>query len=694
MIDKKVWGGLKRKLSNISLGITGKRFNIIDIPHGSDDLAYTAKGKAIYINPTHQLMDGMSSVETTMFIEGLFAHELMHQLATDFPYFEIFLDRLPKFQQQIFATIFNVIEDPSIENLAPQYFGGHLLNALSFAIMYCYKNSCEFSQMSPFSQFVNALIHYGDGGLLKSEFTSDEAKECFLKAVTIVDKAIEEPNGRKRIELSHEIFVMSRPLWEPYAQAAEKEMLLEELKELLQSCGKGTSGTNEGPQGQNSQNENSNSSNSNSAKSNRRKLTVVRLTEEDANEKGITPTDEANSDESAGETGVVVIEEAGSNPSYQAANSPVEQDTSQSCEASPGLEDEENTNQFSSQCSENQNDRIGDKLTAKTEGTDEISEKEYEISSEDAKKIEETIEECKKIFESEEREETSAFTEALEVPEINSYYTGVSCSNIKVRISEEAIPEISAYYNEYVGMMVGNIGIATQQLKRLFKNDNEEKERRSSGRLNVKQLSSGRMTPYVFDRRRAKSDKSNIAILILFDESGSMHGNKIGCARMSAIGLAEVFRKLNIPISIIGFTGDTCCYDVEHYHYITWHNTPLERYSLVTMSARDCNFDGYSIRYATELLKKRPEEHKLLIICSDGRPNSDYYQSGAEGIKDTADAIKQASKSVDVLGVGIGTSDTDVLYSMYKNNFLLCDRPDELFGKLSGKIKKIVSQWD
>lgn len=706
MIDKKIWGGLKKKLSNISLGIAGRRFIIVDIPSGSDDLAFTAKGNKIYINPNHDMLSSLNQTDSIMFVEGLFAHELMHQLATDFPYFELMLDKLSKREGKIFAMIFNVIEDPAIEYLAPKYFGGHLLRALSFTIMSCYKNSFDFSSMHSFSQFVNALIHYGDGGLLKSEFTSEEAKEYFIKSLPIIDRAIEETNGRKRIELAYEVFELTRPLWDdPAATNEEQDEMLDELNESMTASGKGTSGTSDGPASSgNNSGGGQQPSSANQKKRERRKLTVQRITEEEAKEMGIDISalpESDGSDLNDGDT-IIVVEGDGSNPpsnnGIEIPMSGVEQSkkSSSSDEEGEGLDAESKSDEDSKNPSDSQNDepydRVGEKLDSKTEGTGEIEESEYTVSSEDVAIIEASLDECERLFGIAEREAVEIDSEPLDVPQMEVYYNGVSCNNIRVNVSEEDC--LRPLYETCLSKMNGSINFAVNQLKRIFRNDIEEKERRATGKINVRRLSEGKMTTHVFDKRRNPSHKSDIAVMFLFDESGSMNGHKTACARLCAIGMAEVFGKLNIPISIIGFTGDTMNYDVEHYHYISWKNTPTKRLGLLNIQARDCNFDGYSIRYATELLKKRPEQHKLLIIGSDGRPNSDYYGSGVIGIKDTGDAIRQASKVADVIGVAIGTSDTDVLYSMYKNDFLLVSKPEELYSQLVNRIKNKVKKWD
>lgn len=77
------------------------------------------------------------------------------------------------------------------------------------------------------------------------------------------------------------------------------------------------------------------------------------------------------------------------------------------------------------------------------------------------------------------------------------------------------------------------------------------------------------------------------------------------------------------------------------------------------------NRDGLAIRAAAESLENRPEENKILIVLSDGRPNDivvnrphsrnpkPYY--GEYGVKDTAlEVRKLRNRGTAVLGVFTG----------------------------------------
>jgi cobalamin biosynthesis protein CobT len=175
-----------------------------------------------------------------------------------------------------------------------------------------------------------------------------------------------------------------------------------------------------------------------------------------------------------------------------------------------------------------------------------------------------------------------------------------------------------------------------------------------------------------------------------------MFGTRIDRAKASAIALSEVFAQMDLPFYVMGFTADTGRADVLHRHYLQWTGKNIaDKAALTTIRAEANNFDGYSIRCASELLAKRPEEHKILIVVSDGQPaaNAYSYRSDISGVVDTANAIRESrDKGQNVVGVAIGT-DKNVLYEMYQDDFVNIEKLDELFVGISKKFTEMVKKW-
>ena len=652
-----IWSAFKAELTKLGAGVSGKTFPISDIPSYENEIGYTGKNGVIYLSNSNELMNDLDTEHKLMFIKGVFAHELMHQLDSDFNALSKERNRLPKFEQDIFATIANVMEDPAIEYWASSYFGGHLLRALKYSIMHLYDKAVPLQESkTAFEQFLNAYIQYGDGGLLVGEFTFPEAKKYFIKALPLFDKAIEEPDGTKRIGYAKQVFTMTRPLWIEEVKNAEKFVeMMKKIEEMMKRFGKTTTGEGGKPCGSSDKEKPEGESSKEKRRCAIRKAMSCSGEETDACSSA-SENDEAESDRST--------------------------DTSKD-----GNPDE------TSKDSKGARDEDTESGTGKSEGKADdsckgINKSEYTVTNEDIKKIKSEISTLKNV----EKDSESTKKEAESVPdyssEVNKNYNKVSCKNIVTKGDFSALE--SEYQNIITPMLPGINGLYSQ-LKRLFVNDREEKEHRASGRVNISRLAGSRKTARVFDRRVLPANKSNIAVELVVDISGSMCGRNISVAREATIGLCEVFARLKIPTKVMAFTADTQRYDVVHYHYLNWHNTHSERLKLLQMNAYANNFDGYSIRYAGKEIARRPEEHKIIIVISDGQPACQYYYRG-NGITDTTNAIREASKNATVIGVAID-ADAEVLYKMYGKHFIYIKRIDELFSQLGQQIRKEIASW-
>lgn len=118
-----------------------------------------------------------------------------------------------------------------------------------------------------------------------------------------------------------------------------------------------------------------------------------------------------------------------------------------------------------------------------------------------------------------------------------------------------------------------------------------------------------------------------------------------------------------------------------------------ERETLPYIEGNGSNFDSYSIRYATELLKQRREKHKLMNIISDGLPSA--YFSGSEGIRQNAFAIEDARKEkIQVFGTAIGKQNNKDFTKMYGKDFYMNVQDFELLASQTAEmIKRIVQDW-
>lgn len=239
----------KHYLERIAYGITGKDYGVEFINDGRS-IGYTSgdEPRTIYLAWRHPYYEKMSDDERKFFILGVFAHELLHQLYTDFDYTE---KKIRFLMNESLASVFmshaNTLEDPAIEHRAPEAYGGTLLAALRFTIRKIYELSPGIEESgSAYMQYINALINLGDVGFVKGEFTYDEAYETFVKVAPLFCKGIFERSGKKRLDIASECMELSRPLWEKEIKKNEemREALKELLKELMEHMGKTSSSAN------------------------------------------------------------------------------------------------------------------------------------------------------------------------------------------------------------------------------------------------------------------------------------------------------------------------------------------------------------------------------------------------------------------------------------------------------------------
>lgn len=170
--------------------------------------------------------------------------------------------------------------------------------------------------------------------------------------------------------------------------------------------------------------------------------------------------------------------------------------------------------------------------------------------------------------------------------------------------------------------------------------------------------------PKLFDKV-LKSDNSEFVVDIILDSSGSQARRQSQVAVQGYI-ISEALSKVGISHRVTGYS-------------TFWAHTILQRYRdyddgadknlrIFEFRASANNRDGLAIKAIADTLLQRPEDNKILIVLSDGRPNDvtvrrpgirkirDY--DGEDAVKDTAFEVRKArSNGVSVLGIFSGAPD-------------------------------------
>ena len=842
---------LFRKLSGISRMLLKRRIRITEIPRCEGQIGYTSEDNVIHLSVDNPFIDDLPMGEKLKFVKGIWVHETMHQILTDFNAMKaLFSDDI--IRSMMYKDVFNIVEDARIENFAPKHIGGIYtedkydksgritqMSDLTFAKREMYKQSPGIDTPdafgdypSPLQQVLRAMVHYGDCGLIKGKFRSEEAYELFGKILPIYNECVEERNCKTVIKKSIEIAEILRPLWEnnmvvvtivtdeinslkggdhsmegnvivvgisssesdeDNISSVNRRATTRKLTSAAPSSPEAEPLTSEDDKEDSKSEEKSESAANDSAESSEKASSESSECSECADNADSEIAETASADDSPTYSEGADEEAASINGEEKADNTENESDyhesaegTVESSEIAPddeqkapsdsidsgsteyesGIEQEETDADESNSGEEN---GTKDMSSDHNIGETDKSSRESDSSETEPENAEPSDNSFEKVYYSDTEQDPSSSEEydplnsscetdyeghEVELDDIEDYYVpeeeldsivdeleelihrtekqkvqledGSTPENIDFRcgefqnvtvmnknvkvVSDEAeetnvcdeeteIEVYSSYdiYDEVVSAMNPYIKTGIKAFQRLFRSDPDEKCHRTSGKLNIERRYSGKVTCRLFDKNTIRHKASDFAVFLLIDESGSMSwDSRYKYARLAAVGLAEMFEKLGIPLYVMGFTADericSTQYDVVQHHYLKWNNNKKTRLSLLAISNYWDNFDGYSIRYAYNVLKKRREPNKIMIVISDGQPSCNRC-SGGVGIADARAAVNEARRNSTLLGVCIGGDyNADSLRMIYGNGLLTVNDLSELFLNISSKLRKIVKQ--
>lgn len=709
-MTEKQWLAEKRAMEALDASLTGRKIIVRDVQNYGD-LGYTSMGDTIHVAKNHEWYKTMTEEDSIAFRYGINVHEVLHQVFTNFEYFYRRLEKLKTtLEKYMFAEIFNLIEDPAIENFADQVVGGHALNSLYFVIDTAYK---KFKEPEPtdeeirtnqfiLCEYLNALVQFGDRGLIKGGFKSEKAQYYFNKTAPTVYKAINEPDGKKRVDLALQVFEMTQVLWKTGHPATTMQMVNEFNRKHKKNHSEGSGSGMTASQADDRRNQN-------------RKKTMEKqekLAEENLKrEAGMsdnTNTDNHSSNESSNEK---------NGKRNQKPNSSCE-DSSSSSKDNSQNDDKKNEKSLSenkrfSGANNKDCDKHEDGSKQKSETSDmgltqkdaeevppsaeeEVGDSEpenplFDYDKNVGEQLSSMLDRYMKDMATEDTKESSEQAESMlrEICEEHKQFSFVNEKNVIPTF----IPEnLETAYEAMLGIASPVIAPLITQLKKIFIDDKGSRAYAGSGRVSMKRATSGKVTTRLFEKRIFPGDKADMCIFLLMDMSGSMNGEKDSAAKLTAIILSEVFAYFKIPVYCMSFQHIRTV-DAFHTHMVRWKNTRSERISLLTVAPAGSNFDSYSIRHATALLKRRNERHKLLCVISDGLPS--HFFSGPEGIRQNKMAIDDARYlGIDVFGAGIGRVSKQDFESMYgKDFFINIESPENLADQMAGLVRKVVKGW-
>lgn len=128
----------------------------------------------------------------------------------------------------------------------------------------------------------------------------------------------------------------------------------------------------------------------------------------------------------------------------------------------------------------------------------------------------------------------------------------------------------------------------------------------------------GRTDPERLFSRTIRQNGNEFAVCILMDASGSQRDRQ-GQVALQGYMISEALSNAGLPHQIMSF----CTFwDYTVMQRFRDYDAPREENERVlNFTTSSNNRDGLAIRAAGDGLLQRPEEHKILIVLSDGRPN-------------------------------------------------------------------------
>jgi len=249
------------------------------------------------------------------------------------------------------------------------------------------------------------------------------------------------------------------------------------------------------------------------------------------------------------------------------------------------------------------------------------------------------------------------------------YYTdGILSNMVKKNYQSEYAKrsrmENRKVYGQHMRVTRRNIEILADTLHRSLIARNEREAVRSEYGTIVPAVlwKPGRSRDKKLFERELKKDNSEFAVHVLIDASGSQRRRESLVALQGFI-ISEALSQVGLPHRVMGF----CTF---------WDYTVMQRYRdyedpreankrIFDFHSSSNNRDGLAIRAAAASLLERPEENKILIVLSDGRPNDIVVNrpnsknpmpySGDYAVRDTASEVRKArAMGISVLGVFAG----------------------------------------
>ncbi len=189
----------------------------------------------------------------------------------------------------------------------------------------------------------------------------------------------------------------------------------------------------------------------------------------------------------------------------------------------------------------------------------------------------------------------------------------------------------------------------------------------------------------------------DLAVLLLIDGSGSMHGARREGAMISSVILHEVLKKQGITHAIVEHRANFHDPVVKVNILVDFGARNEEKYNIMALAAGGNNRDGLSLYWAERFLAKNTNcSQRLIVVLADGCPAHDYdrYYPPVSS-KDTANAAaKIIKRGTDIIAIALDGGNGEGEYACYDSlkeiypAVVSCTDLKRLTGQLLGIVSK------
>jgi cobalamin biosynthesis protein CobT len=179
---------------------------------------------------------------------------------------------------------------------------------------------------------------------------------------------------------------------------------------------------------------------------------------------------------------------------------------------------------------------------------------------------------------------------------------------------------------------------------------------------NIHRIFSGSDNPRIFKLKNKVELKTDTAVQIMLDCSGSMSGSKYNIGSACCVAISKTLSELRIVHEILGFSEYRCLftYIFKGFNQNITKDRLISGFASSNIDLKE-NADGESVLLGAERLNVRKEKHKLMIVLSDGAPCGTYTGDGNWYLREVCKAIE--SSGIDLIGIGIKTESVKRFYT-------------------------------